>query len=132
MRDNHSSFLAGTSCFFPHVTDPERVELLACREPVQLAKHRGVSKLVLEMDCQTAVRKIVNKELDRSAHGPLVEDIKTLLGSFDDFLVSFVRRSGNGVAHEFAKLGCVNKCCNIWVDFPPGCVVDLLASNVGI
>jgi ribonuclease HI len=114
------------------VTDPEHAELLACRAAIHLAKDRGVSKLVLETDCQTAVRKIATTELDRSVQGPLVEDIKALLGSFNEFLVSFVRRTGNRVAHVFAKLGCDNKCCNTWVDFPPGCVVDPLASDAGI
>jgi ribonuclease HI len=131
MREHHGSFLAGSSWFFPQVTDPEHAELLACRAAVQLAKDRGVSKLMLESDCQAAVRKIATTELDRSVHGPLVEDIKALLGDFEEFTVSFVRRTGNGVAHVFAKLGCHNKCCNTWVDFPPGCVVDLLASDAG-
>jgi ribonuclease HI len=131
MRDHHGSFLAGSSCFFPQVTDPEHAELLACRAAIQLATDRGVSKLMLESDYQAAVRKIATTELDRSMHGPLVEDIKALLGDFEEFTVSFVRRTGNGVAHVFAKLGYDDKCCNTWVDFPPGCVVDLLASDAG-
>jgi hypothetical protein len=70
--------------FFPRVDDPERAELLACRRAVLLAKEVGTPKLVLETDCAGVVSKVNNRELYRSAHGPLVEDIKLLLGSLRD------------------------------------------------
>jgi hypothetical protein len=41
-----------------------------------------VSRLILETDCAGDVSKLNHTELDRSAHGPLVEDIKLLLGEF--------------------------------------------------
>jgi hypothetical protein len=43
--------------------------------------------------------------LDRSVHGPLVEEIKALLREFDNILICQVRRSGNEVAHRLAKEG---------------------------
>jgi hypothetical protein len=44
-----------------------------------LAEWLGFSKLCLESDCLGAVAKIKNPEVDRSLHGPLVEEIKVLL-----------------------------------------------------
>jgi hypothetical protein len=38
-----------------------------------------MAKVVLELDCSGAVGKLTNKELDRSMHGPLVEEIKDSL-----------------------------------------------------
>jgi hypothetical protein len=115
-----------------HVDDPERVELLAARRAVLLAKEVGTSKLVLETDCAGAVSKLNNREVDRSAHGPLVEDIKLLLGEFEESLVTHVRRSCNGVAHRLAKEGCGNKLSDIWMGSPPVFVSNLVASDVDV
>jgi hypothetical protein len=65
--------------FFPVVADPKRGELLACRRAVEIASTAGVSKLVLETDCAGVVAKLKNSEMDRSIHGPLVEEIKEML-----------------------------------------------------
>jgi hypothetical protein len=76
---------------------------------VQLAKEGGVLKLALATNCLGAVVKLTSKELDRSIHGPLVEDIKKMLGEFEASSINHVRRYGNVVAHMLAKEGCVNK-----------------------
>jgi hypothetical protein len=41
IHDHHVLPFAGSSLFFPIVTDPERAELLACRRVVKLAKEGG-------------------------------------------------------------------------------------------
>jgi ribonuclease HI len=128
LRNNQGVSVAG-ACYFPAVSDPERAELLACRRAAQLAK--GVNKLVMETDCAGAVAKLKAQEMDRSVHGPLVEEIKSLLGDFDDFLIRHVRRSSNAVAHFLAKEGCLNKCNVVWVDVLPDFVSDLLAHDAG-
>ena len=67
--------------------------------------------------------------MDRSGHGPLVEEIKSMLRDFEE--IKHVRRAGNGVAHQLAREGCMNKVCKIWVGIPPVWLSDLLASDVG-
>jgi hypothetical protein len=64
--------------------------------------------LALETDCLGAVAKLTSKELDRSIHGPLVEDIKKMLREFEASSINHVRRSGNVGAHRLAKEGCAN------------------------
>ena len=120
------------SHFFPHAADPERAELMACRSVVELAKDQGVTKLVLETDCVGAISKLSGKELDRSVHGPLVEEIKCLLMGFDEFPVKHVRRTGNVVAHRLAKEGCENKMCNAWLESPPSWLMNLLDSDLSV
>jgi hypothetical protein len=46
--------------------------------------------LELERDCANPVRKLANREMNRSIHGPLVEDVKALLHGLDDFKVKHV------------------------------------------
>jgi hypothetical protein len=78
------------------------------------------------MDCLGAVAKLKGTELDRSMQGPLVEEIKALMGEFEDIRVTHARRSCNGVAHVLAQLGCKNKVDDVWVGVPPSCIGDLV------
>jgi ribonuclease HI len=131
IRDHQGAFLAGESLFFPLVSDPERAELLACHRAVQMAREKGIQKIQLESDCQGAVSKLRNTEMDRSVHGPLVEDIKKLLEEFEEASVNHVRRTGNMVAHKLAKLGCLNNVNSAWNVVPPGFLVTMLDSDAG-
>jgi ribonuclease HI len=124
MRDHDGRFLAGASHFFHLVSDPERAELLACKQALVLAKEKGLARVVVETDCLGAVAKIGSNDIDRSIHGPLVEEIKSLLKDFADHSV---RRTGNKVAHYLARFGCENKCCEMWENAPPDFLVPVLA-----
>jgi ribonuclease HI len=132
VRDHHGVALAGACHFFPQVIDPERAELLACRCALQLAKDVGVRRLVLENDCAGAVGKLNQASLDRSGHGPLVEEIKALLGGFEKSSVIHVRRRCNGIAHYLAKEGRNNKYSKTWLGVFPVDVMNLLALDSGV
>jgi ribonuclease HI len=131
IRNHHGGALMGACHFFPRETDPERVELLACRRAVQAARDLGTRRMVLETDSAEVVSKLRKGELDRSVHGPLVEEVKVMIGEFEDSLVKHVRRSGNEVAHRLAKEGCRNKMCNTSVSSFPDYVLDVLARDIG-
>jgi ribonuclease HI len=132
IRDHHGDALAGASHFFPQVIDPERAELLACRSAVQLAMEIGARKLVLESDCAGAVGKLNGVGLDRSGHGPLVEEIKALLGGFERSSVIHVRRRCNGVAHYLAKEGRMSMVSKTWLGVLPADVRNLLALDAEV
>jgi hypothetical protein len=53
-----------------------------------------------------------------------IEDIKEFPKAFKDVAISHVCRSGNVVAHKFAKVGCLNKYCNSWVEVLPDFVLN--------
>lgn len=129
LRDHHGDFRGGACHFFSFVSDPECAELLACRRAVNLAKEIGITKLALETDSTAVAAKLPSMERDRSVHGPLVEEVKALLGEFQEITVKAVRRSANEVAHKLAKYGCVNQQCTTWLRFPPNCIVDVLETD---
>jgi hypothetical protein len=97
-----------------------------------LAKDSGARRLILESDCMGVVTKLGSGVVDRSVHGPLVEDIKVLLRDFDEVKVQYVWRSADGVAHRLAQEGCRNKTCNSWMGVPPDWIVNLLDSECGV
>jgi hypothetical protein len=62
-----------------------------------------VSWVILETDSTRVAAKLSRDKKDRSVHGPLVEEIKSLLWSFGDSSVRAVRRAANKAAHLLAK-----------------------------
>jgi hypothetical protein len=112
--------------FFSSIKDPEIAELMACRRAVHLAKEVGVQKLILQSDSQNAVHKISGGVKDLSSHGPIVEEVKGLLQSFEDSRV-VLRRTANKVTHDLAREGCRNKLCKTWFQVPPAFVSSVVA-----
>jgi ribonuclease HI len=101
---------------------------MACKQALALARTKGLGKVVLETDCLGAVAKIRSCDVDRSIHEPLVEEIKLMLKDFADHSVRHVRRTGNKVAHELARYGCENKCCEVWGIDPPDFLITVLCA----
>ena len=85
--------------FFPSTHDAEVAELLACRRALILVQELQVQKMILETDSQGAVSKIKNVQNDFLTNGQLIEEVKDLLRSFQEFRIAWVRRSANKVAH---------------------------------
>ncbi|KAK6164642.1 hypothetical protein DH2020_001506 [Rehmannia glutinosa] len=79
-------------------------EAIACREGLTLAKHLGLKSVVLETDSWTIHHKLRHNAHDLSYLGNILQDIKMILVYFDSFSSSFVKRSGNTVAHNLARL----------------------------
>jgi ribonuclease HI len=93
LRDHHGRFVEESCHFSTAIPDLERIELLACKETMILAKAKDVQMVCLESDCLGVVAKLRSSDIDRSLHGPLVEEIKTLLGGFVDHSIRHVRVS---------------------------------------
>ncbi|KAK1626050.1 hypothetical protein QYE76_000365 [Lolium multiflorum] len=113
LRDHLGGFLAGECHFLPSISDPERAELIACKRALELAKTQGREKICLETDCLGAVTKLRSKEMDRSVHGLLVEEVKSLLKGFVeqsirharlDLLQELVRSYSNNRYEEGASI----------------------------
>jgi hypothetical protein len=96
------------------------------------ARTKGQAKIVLQTDCLGVAAKIRSNDVDRSIHGPLVEEIKSMLKDFADHSVRHVCRTGNMVAHYLACYGCENKCCKVWGIDPPEFLVHVLAPKCAV
>jgi hypothetical protein len=92
----------------------------------------GVRSLVLESNCAGVVGKLNGAGLDRSGHGPLVKEIKALLGGFERSSVIHVRRRCNGVAHYLAKEDRKNKVSKTWLGVLPVDVRNLLVLDAEV
>jgi hypothetical protein len=126
IRDHHCSFVGGAGHFLPHTFDAEGAELLACQHAALLATKFQVKKSVLETDNQGVGLKLQREEEDRSVHGHLVGEVRSILRSFEDFEVRTVRRTANEAAHLLAKDSCDNKFSMFWYSVPPANIINHL------
>ncbi|KAK4382462.1 hypothetical protein Sango_2868900 [Sesamum angolense] len=82
----------------------ELAEALATREAIRLAHRFRWPRVILEGDCSTLVHKLSSANLDFSAIGPIVSDIRFFSSFLDSISFSFVKQSGN-LATDFLA-GC--------------------------
>ena len=130
LRDHHGGFLAAAGFFFPHCADPKGAEFRACLGLLWLARDQQVQRILVEQDCQAAVKMINSSEKIMAAVGPWVQEIIFLLGEFMDFRVVWTRRSANEAAHKLARVSVGDERSHVWVGVPPEFLLDVVANDI--
>lgn len=130
IRNHDGAFQAAACHFFPTKSNPETVEVLACRRAVQLAIELGARKLEVELDSKGVVAMLTDQKKNLSVAGPVLEEIKSLLRSMDEYKIRWARMTANGAAHAMAKEGVCNELCKVWFQTPPDCILHVIASEI--
>ncbi|KAL6216811.1 hypothetical protein ACLB2K_010029 [Fragaria x ananassa] len=110
-----------------NVTSPDLVEAYAGRLACEMARELQLFPIVLESDCLNLV-KATQSDMEDSAFGMIVEDIKQDLLSLNSSFFSHVFRESNLVAHKLARLALSCSSPSCWVGAPPGELQGLLVS----
>ncbi|KAL6134323.1 hypothetical protein ACLB2K_066555 [Fragaria x ananassa] len=126
-RDHESVVVGGYYGRVANVTSPDLVEAYAGRLACEMAKELQLFPIVLESDCLNLV-KATQSDMEDSAFGIIVEDIKQDLLSLNSSFFSHVFRESNLVAHKLARLSLSCSSPSHWVGAPPGELQGLLVS----
>jgi ribonuclease HI len=78
IRDHNGVYLTACSERVDEVVTPEIAEALAMRRAMSLAKDEGFSKIIVNSDCLSVVKRVMSDTEDRSSCGPVIRDIKNL------------------------------------------------------
>jgi len=109
-----------------YILDSTFAEALAARKGVELAWRLGIRPFTQEGDSMVIVEDLKKSDISSSVYGGVVCDIISHLSDFELLNFSFVRRGGNSVAHEVAKIDVSMSLHQLWIDyFPssfPGCI----------
>ena len=95
-----------------------------------MAREIHANRVHVELDSLRAVQRLQNRHKDRANAGAWIQEIKTLLASFSESKVSWIRRSANVVAHKLAKVGVGEDLCKVWVGDTPDYVLDVLSDEI--
>lgn len=104
MRDHEGKAIAMLCETMAYITDPATAEGLAARRGIELNIQLGIRKLVLEGDSQQIVQALQSGGGERRPYGLIIDDMKLLLRSFQEYKVNYVQCEANEVAHKLAKL----------------------------
>ena len=94
-------------------------------EGLKVAKLMGYSHVVVESDCLNVVQALKSKQLGSSDFHLVLEDIFSLVPCFVSVMWSFVKRSGNRVAHELAHFHPAESGQYVWRCDLPESIVSL-------
>ncbi|GAU14651.1 hypothetical protein TSUD_97150 [Trifolium subterraneum] len=104
-------FMAGMTQWQQTVISSVEGEAWALLLAMEEARHRGLNRVQFESDSKVLIEVIQMKRRGNSEILSIVHDILSLMSSFINFEVKFVRRQANLVAHTLARAA------NSWASF---------------
>jgi ribonuclease HI len=115
---------------FPHSAAHSEAE--ACIQALVAASSWGMTRVLVESDCQTLVNALNKASYDRSPIGVVVRDTRMMARlNFVSSSFVFAKRDCNKVAHAIAALGVsgIYSEGQFWPDAVPSDVLGLVASE---
>ncbi|XP_058771922.1 uncharacterized protein LOC131645266 [Vicia villosa] len=129
VRDSGGRFMvAGTLWNRGNVSIVE-AEAIALKEVIQGAINLHLQHIIFESDSQIVVQATKDPSLGNSEFSLIINSIRNLLSSRNDFEVKFVKRQANCVAHSLAKAA------NFWsrravLYWIPQCIEQFLINDM--
>ncbi|XP_021768618.1 uncharacterized protein LOC110732940 [Chenopodium quinoa] len=106
------------------------IEAMAMRHALQVTMESGFSSVCLETDCFKLYSHLSKATVTTNAFGRIVNDILMLARSCQACSFSFVKRSGNKVAHSLAKLCTTYFDFTVWLEEYPHDVSELVLADL--
>jgi hypothetical protein len=117
-RSREGAFMGAPTIVFNGVTDPRRLEAMACREGMALATNLHVGEIVVAWDCTEVVQGLLGHCMDRFSN--VLREIKNSVKQRGDVSFHHERRSSNGEAHFLARLATkLSTGCHVWLGTLP-------------
>ena len=117
-RNGAGDFLGASSVVIEGITDPETMEILACREGLALANDLSFRRVQMASDCSNAVRSLSGSTL--GSYGHIIKEIREGAASFQEMVFVHERREANQDAHILARSSLYNSLGrHVWFFDPP-------------
>jgi ribonuclease HI len=129
-RDSRGQVRVSLCHTMAYLTDPTVAEAFAARQGVELCNAMGFNAVKFEGDSQTIVQALLVDRAHPGSFDSIVPDTRLLLLSFPQWQVRFVRRTGNEVAHQLARMAVKHKVSHVWVESIPGFISDAVCKDL--
>jgi ribonuclease HI len=118
VRGEDGGFLGASSVVFNGVTDPETLEVMACREGLAVVADLLLQHLHIASDCINEVRSISG--LGKGAYGHIVQEINSRKEAFHSVEFTHEGRTANIDAHNLARSSIyLHLGRHVWFQSPP-------------
>jgi len=112
-------FIAGMSNFSHCSLTPVEAEAWGLLEAIKFAVVKDMPYVIFESDCKTIVDIVNSSHLPQNELGDILSTCKDLLSIHTSFIVNFVRRQANEVAHSIARASLSNPSPHVFYDVSP-------------
>ncbi|XP_062007030.1 uncharacterized protein LOC133724342 [Rosa rugosa] len=126
IRREDGSFVA---CFAKPVnfsSSPKQVELLAIKFGIDLLQQLNLQYVLVESDCQVAIKEVYSDDFDLSEDANILEDIQQGKNVVQAVGFIFAPRTANTVAHKLAVVALESNTDKVWIDQAPVHILDAL------
>ena len=126
-RDANGLFLGASAVVVTGMTNPETMEVLACREGLALAQDLRLGRTRLASDCASAVGSIKTEQAHGSC-GAIIREIKATAEGFREIEFVHESRNSNVDAHVLAKSSLYESIGrHVWFIDPPNGVCKTIS-----
>lgn len=129
IRDSQSCFVAASMGISQWCASSTVAEALAVRQGILLGSQLGLGSVILESDAQLIVDMINGRIAVSHEVEVIIHDIQVMRGNFQCCIFSFVRRTGNNVAHVLASKSLSGLGHSRWTESPPSWLLDPLSRD---
>jgi ribonuclease HI len=129
LRDHNGMFVAAGTSWLEGSCSVIEGEAIALLDALQQMEQRGVNHVIVETDSKSLVEAIQHVRDGVSEFSRIVQNINNVLLANPNFLVKFVKRQANLVAHTLARAA------NSWprrcyFDSVPLCITTILSNEI--
>lgn len=127
--NNEGQFMG--ACTYPYgdVLDAVVAEARVCERALLFAVELGWTRIQLEGDSLTTIKKLNSEEEDRLILRPIINNIRVLRQQFVNVSYFFVLRMLNCVAHTLALEGRRRQIASCWFHEPPDSVRKVMEKD---
>jgi ribonuclease HI len=104
-------------------------EANALLEAMKEMEHKGFNYIIVETDSKNVADAICKSRVGNSVFSSLIYSIKNVMSSNPNFVVKFIKRQANSVAHTLARAA-VSWPSRYIFDLLPPCISSLLFNEM--
>lgn len=130
VRNHKGDVMMATCVMEDGGEDVDVAEALSARHGIQVAVDAGFRQLILEVDCLKLFNYLREGRRESSPFGFIVQDIFCAADFCSNISFAHVRRSGNKVAHNLAKLSLSHDACKVWLEEVPLEIVSSVICDI--
>jgi hypothetical protein len=128
-RDSLGHLIQAHSMVFPSISTAAEGEASALQQALQIALDLGLNPIVFEIDCQLVVNVVLSNSPYVNELGSLLSNCRTLLFSNATYVLAYVRRQANRVAHNLARASILHASPSIF-NHPPYCIDSIILDEM--
>jgi len=128
LRDEKGTFVAALTTYCEAVMTVAEGEAWGLYQGIQWISSLGYHNVIFELDCKMVVDDVHNSKMNLSEYGSIIQNCRTLLDHYNDFVVVFTRRQANGSAHALAREA-LSHASRSTFDVIPFCIATIIMNE---